>query len=113
MITVILEDFEGLQAQYPLVIEVTCPDVGLDNPLCVTDDGSETVQTVSTFDTTTDKGITTVNSSDSTTTVSDTFFEPDYETKEIKSIEDSVDPADAALEDDDDFVDVVGVISPE
>lgn len=96
------------------MIEVVCPDVGSNHPLCVKEDDTVDSSTTTTIEVTDESGgITTVTSSTSTTSVSNDFFEPDYEVVKIVAIEDTVEKADPELEDDDDFIDVPGVITPE
>lgn len=114
LITIVLEDFDGRRAEFPIIVEVFCPDVGHDHPLCKSDEETQITSTPTTITVTDSNGdITVVSSNDISNISNDSFFTADYDVIKIIPIEKTVEPADPALEEDDDFVDEIGILSPE
>ena len=110
MATVILEDFEGNVSNWPITIQVTCAS-GNRHPLCYTPQDTGSVETTDTGILVEDDTVTTVNTISSTDSL--TAFTADYEVVETLSLSETVEPADPTLEDDEDFVDVEGVLTQE
>lgn len=107
-ITVILEDLTGLSTSYPVLFQIECLP-GSANPQCESEEEEpeETVASVIADDT----DVTEVSSINSLTINIELTL--DYEVVEIIPIDELVEPADPALEDDDDFEDVEGVLTAE
>lgn len=108
-VTIVLEDYEANRATNALTITVECKD-GNRTPLCYTAEDTGSVETSDSATTiidgeTTTTGITQIDSL--------LDFTSDYDVVEVLSIEDTVPEADPALEDDEDFVDMPGVLSEE
>ena len=99
-----LEDLAGNSSQNPIVIQVSCPAGSL-HPLCYEEPEEEAVVADP------EEGITKVESiADIATAAADTFT-LDYEETVTLSLEATAPPPDPALEDDDDFEDVPGVLT--
>ena len=101
-----LEDLAGNSSQNPLVIQVSCPAARL-HPLCYVEPEEEAVVTDA------EEGVTKVESiADIATAAADTFT-LDYEETVTLSLEATAPPPDPALEEEDDFEDVPGVLTEE
>ena len=102
-----LEDLAGNSSQNPIVIQVSCPAGSL-HPLCYEEPEEEAVVTDAA-----EEGVTSVQSiADIATAAADTFT-LDYEETVTLSLEATAPPPDPALEEDDDFEDVPGVLTEE
>jgi len=88
LVTVVLEDFDGRRAEFPIIIEVFCPDVGHDHPLCKPLEETQIPSTETTITVTDSNGDVTVVSSKDVNNISrDSFFTADYEVIKVKPIE--------------------------
>lgn len=101
-----LEDLAGNQSQHPLVIQVSCPAGSL-HPLCYEEPETEAVVTDA------EAGVTKVESIADIATAAAATFTLDYEETETLSLEALAPPPDPALEEEEDFEDVPGVLTEE